>query len=76
MSQSILNFPNCGWVISDVICGGFAFADLGGGGVILGVAVVGTGSDVVCVNMLSTLPMMVSKVLWGVNGLILVTWFQ
>ena len=45
--------------MSDVICGGFAFVDLGGGGLILGVVVVGPGLDVVCANMVSTSPMMV-----------------
>ena len=54
-----VNLWNWGWVISDVICGGFAFVDLGVGGVVLGVVVVGTESDVVCASMVSTSPMMV-----------------
>ena len=41
----------------NVIRGSFAFADLGV--ILLEVAVVGTGSDVVCANILSTSPMMV-----------------
>ena len=59
MSELISNFWNCGWVISYVVCGGFAFVDLGGGGVELVGAVVGTGSGVVCSNMLRTSPMIV-----------------
>ena len=59
MSQSIPIFQNCGWVISDVICGAFTFVDLGGEGVVLGLTAVGTGSDVVCANNLSTASMMV-----------------
>ena len=62
MSQSIPIFQNCGWVISDVICGAFTFVDLGGEGVVLGLTAVGTGSDVVCANKLSTASMMVISV--------------
>ena len=42
-----------------MICGAFTFVDLGGEGVVLGLTAVGTGSDVVCANKLSTASMMV-----------------